>query len=114
MKKKQSPKVSQELRNRITAELQEPGCDLTALAKKYQLARSTLLRYRQQYRKQEATDLTLQKKSSFVEVRLEECKSISSLRKVELSFDNYKCSVEGRLRSNQLLKLVQLLEEGTC
>lgn len=112
--KKKRPKISQELRNQITIELQDSGCDIAALAKKYQLARSTLLKYRQQHRKQEARNLTLQKKSSFVEVKLEECKSISSLTKVELSFDNYKCSVEGRLSSNQLLKLVQLLEEGAC
>lgn len=112
--KKKRPKISQELRNQITVELQDPGCDLEALSKKHQLARSTLLKYRQQHRKQEASDLTLQKTSSFVEVKLAESKSSSSLTKVELSFDNYKCSVEGRLSSNQLLKLVQLLEEGAC
>lgn len=113
MKNKRA-KVSQELRDQIIVELQDPGCDLAALARKYQLARSTLLKYRQQHRKQETRNLTLQKKSSFVEVKLEACKSNFSLRKVELSFDNYKCSVEGRLSSNQLVKLVQLLEEGAC
>ena len=46
MTKKIRRAVSPEQRKRITLALMEPGCDVGALAKKYNLARSTLLRYR--------------------------------------------------------------------
>lgn len=114
MVKKKRTKVSRELRNQITLALLEPGCDLNELARKYKLARSTLLRYRQQYRRQQAGDGSLQRKSPFIEVTVEESKRNFSLKKVELSFDSCKCSVEGRLSSSQLLKLVELLERSTC
>jgi len=114
MIKKKRRKVSRELRRCITLALLEPGCDVGELARKYNLARSTLLRYRQQYRKQQASDSFLHKRSPFVEVKVEDAKIVSGLTKVELSFDNHRCSVEGRLSSNQLLKLVELFEDSTC
>ena len=114
MTKNTRRQVSPEQRKRITLALMDPGCDVDELAKKYNLARSTLLRYRQQYKKQQSGDLLLNKKPHFVEVKTEDANPVSSLTKVELSFDNHKCSVEGRLSSNQLLKLVALFEEARC
>jgi len=114
MTKKTRRAVSPEQRKRIILALMEPGCDVGELAKKYNLARSTLLRYRQQYKKQKSGDLLLSKKPHFIEVKTVEDKILPSLTKVELSFDNHRCSVEGRLSSNQLLKLVALFEEATC
>ena len=114
MTKKKIRAVSPEKRKRITLALMAPGCDVGSLAKKYNLARSTLLRYRQQYRKQQSGDLLLSKKPHFVEVKTVEDKILPRLTKVELSFDNHKCSVEGRLSGNQLLKLVALFEEVRC
>ena len=66
MTKKKRREVSPEQRKRITLALMEPGCDVDTVAKKYNLARSTLLRYRQQYRKQQSGDLLLSKKPHFV------------------------------------------------
>jgi transposase-like protein len=43
MTKKTRKAVSPEQRKRITLALMEPGCDVGSLAKKYNLARSTLL-----------------------------------------------------------------------
>jgi transposase-like protein len=114
MTKKKRRQVLPEQRKRIILALMEPGCDVGELAKKYNLARSTLLRYRQQYKKQKSGDLLLSKKPHFIEVKTVEDKILPSLTKVELSFDNHRCSVEGRLSSNQLLKLVALFEEATC
>ena len=114
MTKKTRRAVSPEQRKRITLALMEPGCDVGELAKKYNLARATLLRYRQQYRKQQSGDLLLNKKPHFVEVKTVEDKILPILTRVELSFDNHRCSVEGRLSSNQLLKLVALFEEARC
>ena len=114
MTKKTRRAVSPEQRKRITLALMEPGCDVGSLAKKYNLAHSTLLRYRQQYRKQQSRDLLLNKKPHFVEAKAVEDEILPSLTKVELSFGNHRCSVEGRLSGNQLLKLVALFEEATC
>jgi len=114
MTKNKRRQVSPEQRKRIILALMKPGCDVDELANKYDLARSTLLRYRQQYKKQKSGDLLLSKKPHFIEVKTAEDKILPSLTKVELSFDNHRCSVEGRLSSNQLLKLVALFEEATC
>lgn len=114
MTKKKRREVSPEQRKRITLALMEPGCDVDTVAKKYNLARSTLLRYRQQYRKQQSGDLLLSKKPHFVEVKTVEDKILPSLTKVELSFDNHRCSVEGRISGKQLLKLVELFEGARC
>lgn len=114
MTKKKRREVSPGQRKRITLALMEPGCDVDTVAKKYNLARSTLLRYRQQYRKQQSGDLLLSTKPHFVEVKTVEDTILPSLTKVELSFDNHRCSVEGRLSGNQLLKLVELFEEVRC
>jgi transposase-like protein len=114
MSRKNRRQVSREQRHRITLALLEPGCDVSALAKKYDLARSTLLRYRRQYNKQQTGDLMLSKKPHFIEVKTIEDKILSSLTKVELSFDNHRCSVEGRLSGNKLLKLVELFEVVRC
>ena len=114
MTKKKRRQVSSEQRKKITLALMEPGCNVGELAKKYNLAHSTLLRYRGQYRKQQPGDLLLGKKPNFVEVKTVDDKILPSLIKVELSFDNHRCSVEGRLSGNQLLKLVALFEEATC
>ena len=39
---------------------------------------------------------------------------VSTLKKVDLLFDNHRCCIEGKLGSAQLLKLVELLEEVAC
>lgn len=114
MTKKKRRQVSPEQRKRIIVALMEPGCDVGELAKKYNLARSTLLRYRGQYRKQQSGDLLLREAPHFIEVKTVEDKILPSLTKVELSFDNHRCSVEGRLSGKQLLQLVALFEEAKC
>ena len=38
----------------------------------------------------------------------------SHLKKVELFLDNHRCSIEGRLSSEQLIKLLEILEEASC
>ena len=69
MTKNKRRQVSPEQRKRITLALMDTGCDVDALAKKYNLARSTLLRYRQQYKKHKSGDLLLSKNPHFVEVK---------------------------------------------
>ena len=114
MTKKKRRQVSPEQRRRIALALMEPGCDVGELAIKYNLAHSTLLRYRGQYRKQQSEDLSLSQKPNFVEVKTEDIRPVSSITKVELSFDNHRCSVEGRISGKQLLKLVELFEGDRC
>lgn len=114
MIKKKRSKFSHELREGITRASLEAGCDLIELAKKYKLARSRLIKWRSQYGKQQGEGIILQNDSSFVEVKVEQPRRVSTLKKVELSFDNHRCCIEGNLNSTQLLKLVELLEEGAC
>ena len=114
MTKKKRTKVSRELRESITLESLDPGCDLIALAEKYKLARSTLIKWRRQYEKQQEGGPTSQGNPSFVEVKVERSRIVSTLKIVELILDNHRCCIEGKLNSTQLLKLVELLEEDAC
>ena len=113
MIKKKRTKVTHELRERIILASLEPHNDLNELARKYKLARSTLIKWRRQHTKQQAGGARLQPDSSFVEVKVEQPEKVCTLKKVDLTFTNHRCSVEGNLNSSQLLKLVELLE-GAC
>ena len=113
MKKKQRTNVSFAQKEFIILELLKPECDLVSLSKKYKLARSTLIKWRNQYNRKQQ-DATSQTNSTFIEVKVERSKRVSTLKKVELSFDNYRCCIEGKLNSTQLLKLIELLEEVAC
>ena len=113
MIKKKRTKVTREQKERITLASLEPKSDLNELARKYKLARSTLIKWRRQHRKQQAGGARLHPDSAFVEVKVEQSRRVSNLKKVELIFANHRCSVEDKLNSTQLLKLVELLE-GAC
>ena len=114
MVKKKRTKVTREQKERITLASLEPKSDLNELASKYKLACSTLIKWRRQHRKQQAGGARLQPDSSFVEVKVEHPRRVSTLKKVELSFANHRCSVEGNLNCTQLLKLVELFGEAGC
>jgi len=114
MNKRQRTRVSRELKESITLASLESGCDLVALAKKYKLALSTLSRWRRHYRAQQTGDASSQTETHFVEIKVEQPRRAGTLKKVELSFDNHRCCIEGKLNSTQLLRLVKLLEEAAC
>ena len=87
MKKKRTD-VSRELRERITMASLEPGCDLVSLAKKYKLARTTISRWRKIYRQQHSESRLTKPDQQFIELKLAPQEKVSTLKKVELLFDN--------------------------
>ena len=114
MVKKKRTKVTREQKERITLASLEPKSDVNELARKYKLACSTLIKWRRQHRKQQAGGARLHPDSAFVEVKVEQSRRVSTLKKVDLIFAHHKCSVEGDFNSTQLLKLVELFEEASC
>ena len=112
--KRSRTSVSRELKERITLESLEPGCDLVSLARKYKLARTTVSRWRKIYRQQHSENRLTKPDQQFIELKLAPQEKVSTLKKVELLFDNHRCCIEGKLGSAQLLKLVKLLEEVAC
>ena len=113
--KKTRTKVSREVREEILSESLQAGCNIELLAKRYKLSSTTIHKWRVVYNRQKQAQEPLNAATcQFIEVKHLPIEKTSSLKKVELLFDNYSCCIEGRINSNQLLKLVQLLEEGSC
>jgi len=113
--KRSRTNVSRELKERITLESLEPGCDLVSLARKYNLSSVTVKKWRTNYQKQQSENKLTKSDQQFIELQLPLKEQTITLRKVELLFDNHKCCIEGKLGSSQLLKLVELIEEAaTC
>jgi transposase-like protein len=112
--KKRRTDVPRELKERITLASLEPGCDLVSLARKYKLARTTISRWRKIYRQQHSENILTKPDQQFIELKLAPQEKVSTLKKVELLFDNHRCCIEGKLGSAQLLKLVELFEEVAC
>jgi transposase-like protein len=109
--------VSVELKEQVLSELSKAGSNIQLLAKQHNLSIKTIRGWKTDYNKQ-----ILRKKDSqhqnnqFIELTsLPRLNQISAkLKKVDLVFEDYSCSIVGKISSNQLLKLVQLLESGLC
>jgi transposase-like protein len=112
--KKQRIKVSKKLKEQILIELLQEDCNIQSIATQYNLSIKTVSKWKSDCRRQKQEDLQ-HPNNQFIELTSLPIKSkISNLKKVELIFDDYSCSIAGTLSSNQLLKLVQLLEGGLC
>jgi transposase-like protein len=112
--KKPRVAVSKKLKEQIFRELLKEDCSIQSLATQHNLSIKTVSRWKSDYRrqKQEAAQYP---SSQFIELTpLPVINKTSGLKKVELIFEDYSCSVVGKMNSTQLLKLVQLLEGGIC
>lgn len=113
--RKTRTKVSRETKEQILSESLQAGCDIELLAKRYKLSSTTIHKWRISYNKQSQTQVYADVAAcQFIEVKQLPIKKRETLKKVELLFDNYSCCIEDKMSSNQLVKLVQLLEEGSC
>ena len=103
--------ISREQKEEITKELIQANCNIKLLAEKYQVTVRTLSKWRSDYYKaEEGKEPKLEQ--HFVEVQVGSDIKKSYLKKVELLLDNHRCSIEGRLNSEQLIKILQILEEA--
>ena len=107
-------KVSREIKEQVLHESMQADCNIELLAKRHKLSPQTICKWQRCYRKQQKESIEPPIGSQFVELTALPIAKTSSLKKVELLFDNYSCCVEGRMNSAQLLKLVQLLEGESC
>jgi len=107
-------KVSREIKEQVLYESMQAECDLELLAKRHKLSPQTICKWQRCYRKQQRVESLEPLRSRFVELTELPITKASSLKKVELVFEDYSCSIAGKINSNQLLKLIQLLEGGLC
>jgi transposase-like protein len=112
--KKPSIRVSRRVREQILAELLQESSNIQSLATKHNLSIKTISRWKADYKRQKQKYLQ-QQNNQFIELTsLPVINKALGLKKVELIFEDYSCSIIGKINSNQLLKLVQLLEGGLC
>lgn len=103
--------ISREQKEEITKELIQANCNIKLLAEKYQVTVRTLSKWRSDYYKAEE-EKQPKLEQHFVEVQVGSDIKKSYLKRVELLLDNHRCSIEGRLNSEQLIKILQILEEA--
>ena len=106
--------ISREHKEEIIKELIQANCNIKLLATKYQVTGRTLSKWRSDYYKAEKGKESTKPEQHFVEVQVGSDIKKSHLKKVELLLDNHRCSIEGRLNSEKLIKLLQILEEASC
>jgi transposase-like protein len=106
--------VSKKLKEQIFRELLKEDSSIQSLAEQYNLSVKTVSRWKSDCRRQKH-EAAQYPNSQFIELTpLPVINKTSDLKKVELIFEDYSCSVVGKMNSTQLLKLVQLLEGGLC
>jgi transposase-like protein len=114
MARKRRVYVSRDKKAEIIKEAIQENCDIKLLAVKHQITAKTLHKWRRDYYKREKAQGLKKSEQRFIEVKVEDTIKKNRLKKIELLLDNHTCSIEGRLSSEQLIKLVQLLEEVSC
>ncbi len=113
MRKRKRKYISREQKEEIIKELIEVNSNIKLLAEKYQVTARTLSKWRSDYYKREEGKQP-KLDQHFVEVQVGSDIKKSHIKKVELLLDNHRCSIEGRLNSKQLIKLLEILEEASC
>ena len=114
MAKKKRIYITPERKERIIKEILQNDSNIKFLARKYQITAKTLSKWRSDYYKAEKERELVKPEQHFVEVQVRKDIKKSHVKKVELLLDNHSCSIEGTLNSEQLIKLLQILEEASC
>lgn len=114
MTRKRRMHIPHERKVKIIEELIQESCDIKILATKYQVTTKTLSKWRSDYYKVKKTKELTNPKQRFVELEVGDDIRRNHLQKIELILDNHKCIIEGRLNSEQVIKLLALLEEVSC
>lgn len=114
MTRKRRMHIPHEHKAKIIEELIQDSCDIKILATKYQVTAKTLSKWRSDYYKAAKTKELTESQQRFVELQVGDEIKRNHLQKIELILDNHKCSIEGRLNSEQVIKLLALLEETSC
>lgn len=104
--------IPSSLKREVLEALQKPGSVLTTIAKAYGISRSTIYLWRG------STPSSLIKTSgvktdyknqSFVEISVKEPTSLK-LQKASLIFENYSLSIEGNVKLQNLIQIINILE----
>lgn len=114
MAKRKRIYISPARKEQIIKEILQNDSNIKLLATKYQITGKTLSKWRSDHYKAEKEKGLRRPEQHFVEVQVSKDIKKSHLKKVELLLDNHRCSIEGRLNSEQLIKVLQILEEASC
>lgn len=110
MQKKKS--IPSSLKREVLEALQQPGSVLTTIAKAYGISRSTIYLWRGSTRPsliKTSVVKTDHKNQSFVEISVKKPTPLK-LRKASLIFENYSLSIEGNIKLQNLIQIINILE----
>jgi len=110
LQKKKS--IPSSLKKEVLEALQQPGSVLTTIAKTYGISRSTIYLWRGSTRSsfiKTSEVKTDHKNQSFVEISVKKPTSLK-LQKASLIFENYSLSIEGNIKLQNLIQIINILE----
>ena len=91
--------LSHELKKQILLKLSQEDCSIQSLAAQHNLSVKTISKWRTDSKKQKKEVLE-HRSNQFVELTpIAITKIISDLKKVELTFEEYSCSIVGKINS---------------
>jgi transposase-like protein len=98
------------LKSEVLAALQKPGSVLTTIAKSYGISRSTVYNWRSSTPPLliKSRDIIAPKQPSFVELAVKKS-SAPSIQKANLVFENYSLSIEGNIKLQNLIQIINIL-----
>jgi transposase-like protein len=104
--------ISPEKKSQILADLAIPGYSVKALAKVYNLSRTSIYALRRV--SQSITEIKAAARGNdFVELSVRDSIK-STLEKASLTFNNFSFSIEGHVTSSSLVAILKILEEQSC
>ena len=98
--------VPAEIRAKILAELELPGCVVSELANSYNVSTTSIYNWRREAKVNSANKFAL--------LSIKEPLPSSSLQKASLIFEQFSLSLEGNIKTKALLSIIQILEEESC
>jgi len=103
------------LKKEILLAMQEPYAVLTHIASKYGISRSTLYAWKKSYKeshsKAEHSEIANDDTDKFIELSVKNSSS-STLQKASFIFRDYSFSIEGEIKSKNLMQIMTILEEA--
>ena len=100
--------ISAPKKAQILAELALPGCEVSKVAKTYNVSTTSIYSLRK-----EAAASSVQ--HNFVEIA--DCDSQSAaaiLQKATLAFENFSLHIDGKFKTSSLISIIEILENEAC
>lgn len=107
--------IANSLKKEILLAMQEPYAVLAQIASKYGVSRSTLYAWKklceESHSEAEHSEIADDYTDKFIELSVKNSSS-STLQKASFTFRDYSFSIEGEIKSKNLMQIMSILEEA--